>query len=63
MYKAMEMNSSGYVAMKEMKKRPVALKPQSESAVVKECNSEFLVKYIDISTERFVSWVCVVCIC
>ena len=59
----MEMNSSGYVAMKEMKKRPVALKPQSESAVVKECNSEFLVKYIDISTERFVSWVCVVCIC
>ena len=63
MYKAMEMNSNGYVAMKRMKKRPEVLKPQSESTVVKECNSEFLVKYIDISNERFVSWVCIVWIC
>ena len=63
MYKAMEMNSSGYVALKRMKKGPDILKPQSESPVVKECNSEFLVKYIDISNERFVSWVCVVWIC
>lgn len=63
MYKAMEMNSNSNVAMKRMKKRPEALKPQSESAVVKECNSEFLVKYIDISNERFVSWVCIMWIC
>lgn len=59
----MEMNSNSNVAMKRMKKRPEVLKPQSESPVVKECNSEFLVKYIDISNERFVSWVCIVWIC
>ena len=63
MYKAMEVNSNSNVAMKRMKKRPEILKPHSESTVVKECNSEFLVKYIDISNERFVSWVCIVWIC
>ena len=57
MFKAVENKSSDYVALKKMKKALNTAQLQSESALLKECNSKFIVRYITMIPNGNEYWV------
>ena len=57
MFKAVDEMSSDYVALKKMKKALNTAQLQSESALLKECNSKFIVRYITMIPNGNEYWV------
>ena len=57
MFKAVENKSSDYVALKRIKRALNTAQLQSESALLKECNSKFIVRYITMIPNESEYWV------
>ena len=54
----MENKSHDYVALKRIKMVVSSSQLQSESALLKECNSKYIVRYYGIVSNRNENWVC-----
>ena len=54
----MENKSHDYVALKRIKMVVSSSQLQSESALLKECNSKYIVRYYGIVSSRNENWVC-----
>ena len=53
----MDEMSNDYVAMKRMKIAVSAAQLQSESALLKECNSKYIVRYYGVNSSKNGNWV------
>ena len=58
MFKAVENKSSDYVALKRIRRALNTAQLQSESELLKECNSKFIVRYITMIPNESEYWVC-----
>ncbi len=57
MFKAVENKSHDYVALKRIKMVVSSSQLQSETALLKECNSKFIVRYITMIANGNEYWV------
>ena len=55
---AVENKSRDFVALKRIKMAVSSSQLQSESALLKECNSKYIVRYYGIVSSRNENWVC-----
>ena len=53
----MDEMSNDYVAMKRMRIAVGAAQLQSESALLKECNSNYIVRYHGVISNKYGNWV------
>ena len=58
MFKAVDEMSSDYVALKRIRRALNTAQLQSESALLKGCNSKFIVRYITMIPNGNEYWVC-----
>ena len=54
----MENKSRDFVALKRIKMAVSSSQLQSENALLKECNSKYIVRYYGIVSSRNENWVC-----
>ena len=57
-FRAVENKSRDFVALKRIKMAVSSSQLQSESALLKECNSKYIVRYYGIVSSRNENWVC-----
>ena len=62
-FKAVDEMSSDYVALKRIRRALNTAQLQSESALLKGCNSKFIVRYITMIPNENEYWVWFVCCC
>ena len=57
-FRAVESRSRDFVALKRIKMAVSSSQLQSESALLKECSSKFIVRYYGVISSRNENWVC-----
>ena len=58
MFRAVESRSRDFVALKRIKMAVSSSQLQSESTLLKECNSKYIVRYYGVISSRNENWVC-----